>query len=158
MLQAIADEVLPATTSPLPASITMDEEVVIDRYAALDSALNRLSRTMLNARVASRQKATEPSASPASTSLAPISIEAIDSAHQRFDVVMPEDDPTDERPLVKSAINTAAAGKPTPNKHPAALAAAAPIASASSVSETRTDERRPYQLLFSELRRRRRRV
>jgi type II secretory pathway predicted ATPase ExeA len=156
--QASADEVLPETTSPRPASITMDEEVVIDRYAALDSALNRLTRTMLSARVSTRQKATEPIASSNSKNSDPISIEAIDAVHQRFDVVMPEDDSADERPRVKSVINTAVAGMPSPAKQPAAVATAEPVATAPGARETTTDERRPYQLLFSELRRRRRRV
>jgi len=109
----------------------------------------------------------------------PIPIEAIDAVHQGFDIVLPEDELVDEQPLVTSGANSTIAAERTGNtkeyaieramksvREPvadsSAVAAGAPVATASSTREatprTTTDERRPYQLLFSELRRRRRRV
>lgn len=153
-----------------------DEEVVIDRYAALDSALHRLTRTMLNVQANARRKAAESIVPPISVSAAPIPIDALDAVHQRFDIVLPEDESAcaqaPQKGVGKSIYVTAqpaakgCAGASTElSCEPAestAVAEAAPVASTSSEREMgmrpKTDERRPYQLLFSELRRRRRRV
>jgi hypothetical protein len=151
---------------------------VIDRYAALDSALNRLTRTMLNVRANARRKSTEPVATP---SAAPLPIENIETTlHQRFDVVMPEDDDLAHESPLSSVTNSAIHMAP-PSSAKArsaeplteivaasaigsdATAVATPLGSSTSAvreaaSRAAADERRPYQLLFSELRRRRRRV
>jgi type II secretory pathway predicted ATPase ExeA len=179
--QTLDAEVLPEidSTPPVPVTAAVDEEVVIDRYAALDSAINRLTRTMLNVRANARRKATESTIAPASPSPPSIPIEAIDAVHQGFDVVLPEDELVDEEPLVTSGTNSTIAAERTgktkeyaieramksvrePVADSSAVAAGAPVATASSAREptsrSSTDERRPYQLLFSELRRRRRRV
>jgi hypothetical protein len=163
------------------AATVVDEEVVTDRYAALDSALNRLTRTMINVQATARKKA-EGNALTIWTK-ASIPVEAIDAFHQRFDVVLPEEVSAD----VDSRANSDAKSVNLPRALPAKEAAAdiltdslrepvivrepigavsvvaAPVATTSSPSReaterTTTDERRPYQLLFSELRRRRRRV
>ena len=174
-------EVLPEIDSTPPVTVTaaVDEEVVIDRYAALDSAINRLTRTMLNVRANTRRKTTESTIDPASPSVPPIPIEAIDAVHQGFDVVLPEDELVDEEPLATSGANSTTAAERTgktkeyaieramksvrePVADTCVVAAGAPVATASfmreATSRATTDERRPYQLLFSELRRRRRRV
>ncbi|HEV8068609.1 MAG TPA: AAA family ATPase [Planctomycetaceae bacterium] len=178
--QTLDAEVLPEIESTLPLPGTaVDEEVVIDRYAALDSAINRLTRTMLNVQANARRKATESVIAPASPSVPPIPIEAIDAVHQGFDVVLPEDELIDEQPLVTSGANSTITAERTgktkeyaieramksvrePVADSSAVAAGAPVATASSTREATpratADERRPYQLLFSELRRRRRRV
>jgi type II secretory pathway predicted ATPase ExeA len=133
----------------------VDEEVVIDRYAALDSAINRLTRTMLTVRANARTRAAEPIALPEPAANEAISLAALDAVHQRFDVVLPEDEPIEvTAPVLESSRQTVTATVST-----VATAVAAP---APAVRETPTrsgaDERRPYQLLFSELRRKRRRV
>jgi hypothetical protein len=179
--QTLDAEVLPEidSTPPVPVTAVVDEEVVIDRYAALDSAINRLTRTMLNVRANARRKATESTIAPASPSLPSIPIEAIDAVHQGFDVVLPEVELVDEEPLVASGTNSTIAAERSgkakdyaieramksvrePVADSSAVTAGAPVATAPSsreaTSRLSTDERRPYQLLFSELRRRRRRV
>jgi type II secretory pathway predicted ATPase ExeA len=147
--------VLPEIASQTATGV-IDEEVVIDRYAALDSALSRLTRTMLNVRANARRKVAE-SASP--PSMLPIPVEALDAVHQRFDVVMPEDDGVEHAAGPKSVSENAAFALAARS---ATSVVATPASTSSSVREvtprTTTDERRPYQLLFSELRRRRRRV
>jgi type II secretory pathway predicted ATPase ExeA len=147
-------------------SAVVDEEVVIDRYAALDSALNRLTRTMLNVRANARRKAAEATIATTPASAAPLPIETVETVHQRFDIVMPEDEPADEPALVKSGANATSVAQQSLTGEPVAASAVAavgtPVGTGSSGREpaprTTTDERRPYQLLFSELRRRRRRV
>jgi type II secretory pathway predicted ATPase ExeA len=133
----------------------VDEEVVIDRYAALDSAINRLTRTMLTVRANARTRAAEPIVLPEPAANEAISLAALDAVHQRFDVVLPEDDPIEmQAPVLESSRQTAAVAVPAVTT---AVAMPGP-----AVRETPTrnsaDERRPYQLLFSELRRKRRRV
>jgi hypothetical protein len=174
--------VLPEMDLPQPATmaaVVVDEEVVIDRYAALDSALNRLTRTMLNVRANARRKAAESIAPPSEPSPPAIPVEILDAVHQQFDVVFPEEDSTedfaDEPSRVKSGANSsinAAASRLEKGcvletiAGPAAFSSAAsvvsPPATAPTVREapsrTTRDERRPYQLIFSELRRRRRKV
>jgi len=180
MQQTLAATVLPEIdlAPAAPVTAVVDEEVVIDRYAALDSAINRLTRTMLNVQANARRKSIEPAIAPASASVASLPIEAIDAAHREFDVVLPEDEPVEELPVTKSAVNSTTAGERSGTKEyaieramkaarePVAVSSAVvpgvPVATASAAREATprpaTDERRPYQLLFSELRRRRRRV
>jgi type II secretory pathway predicted ATPase ExeA len=159
------------------AMTTVDEEVVIDRYAALDSAFNRLTRTMLNVQANARRKAAESTAaSILSNGPSPLSTEPVDASPQRFDIVLPEDDPVGEQTTANDAVNRTKSLLPAITKHiahqadtqpirePAGVptaAATAGIAAAPVAREavrSTTDERRPYQLLFSELRRQRRRV
>jgi type II secretory pathway predicted ATPase ExeA len=161
------------------ATVVIDEEVVIDRYAALDSALNRLTRTMLNVRANARRKAAESIAPPPEPSPPAIPVEILDAVHQQFDVVLPEEDSTEDctgQPsCVKSGANPSiSAGESRLEKgrvletiaEPVAFSSAAsvvlPAATTPTVREAPSratrDERRPYQLLFSELRRRRRKV
>ncbi|HET6325212.1 MAG TPA: AAA family ATPase [Planctomycetaceae bacterium] len=179
--QPCRNETVDATVLPeieLPQTATtavMDEEVVVDRYAALDSALNRLTRTMLNVRANARRKAAESIAQPLLPSPPPIPTEILDGIHQQFDVVLPEETVANEPSRVKSGANSSIhAAEPlsanmavletvaAPVTLSSAVSAASPVATAPTVREatsrTTTDERRPYQLLFSELRRRRRRV
>jgi hypothetical protein len=187
---AVDVTVLPEVELPHPATMTavMDEEVVIDRYAALDSALNRLTRTMLNVRANARRKAAESIVEPAQPNASPTPDEILDEVHQQFDGVLPEESIAEESPRAKSSgnspINTAGlsantagrlavTGGPTPKMTvletvagpvalPAPVSVASPGMKASTARETTprtiSDERRPYQLLFSELRRRRRKV
>jgi hypothetical protein len=176
--QTVDATALPEVELPQPAATTavMDEEVVIDRYAALDSALNRLTRTMLNVRANARRKAAESVVEPVTPSATPIPVEILDSVHQQFDVVLPEDDCADEPSRLKSGTHSSihsAASLPSaqgriletvagPVTSPSAVSVAPPLATGSTTRQTAsrptTDERRPYQLLFSELRRRRRKV
>ncbi len=146
----VADERI---TERVVTEAAVDEEVVIDRYAALDSAIDRLTRTMLTVRANVRPRAADPIVLPEPPANEAISLAALDAVHQRFDVVLPEDDPIEAKALVlESSRQTVTATVPA-----AAAAVAAP-----AVRETPTrsaaDERRPYQLLFSELRRKRCRV
>ena len=112
----------------------MDEEVVIDRYAALDAALNRLTRTMLCARAISRRNDSNPSG-PAKPELIPIDDED-DSDSAAFDVVLPDEVATvataAEKPRQESRLETATTDK-----------------------GSRLLSGRRYERLFSELRRRR---
>jgi type II secretory pathway predicted ATPase ExeA len=118
--------------SPGDADQLMDEEVVIDRYAALDAALGRLTRTMMSARAISRRTELVESV-PSKPAPAP-AFEEDEAISPAFDVVLPEE----------------------------VAAAHAPVASARSESQpastsagnSRLSGRR-YELLFSELRRRR---
>jgi type II secretory pathway predicted ATPase ExeA len=180
---AVDATVLPEIELLQSATMTavMDEEVVIDRYAALDSALNRLTRTMLNVRANARRKAAESIVEPALPNAPPIPVEILDAVHQQFDVVLPEESIAEESPRAKSGGNSPinSEGRSTntagpsarmtvietvagPVAMPAPVSVASPGMNASTARETapRTtgDERRPYQLLFSELRRRRRKV
>jgi type II secretory pathway predicted ATPase ExeA len=176
----MAEEVvLPQLESP-PVEVgpsIIAEEVVIDRYAALDSALNRLTRTMLNVRANARRKAVEAVAAPVVSASIPLPGEAIDSVNTRFDVVLPEDEVLEE--LEESGHSTASVARSSVEKEfaidnrvamgvqePAVAATSVAVASSASAmtsaretaTRTTSDDRRPYQLLFSELRRRRRRV
>ena len=79
----------PVTFSVVEQADVVDEEVVIDRYAALDAALNRLTRTMLNARAISRRNEAISSVVPRPE---PAMIVEEDETESRpFDVVLPED-------------------------------------------------------------------
>jgi len=123
----------------------VDEEVVIDRYAALDAALNRLTRTMLCARTISRR--TESISSVSTESESPPTVEDDDDAvNHAFDVVLPEEAPTvaatpenfrAENPRI---VNSRAESRAEP---PAKEGGPRPLSG------------RRYELLFSELRRRR---
>ncbi len=119
-------------SSPADADQLMDEEVVIDRYAALDAALSRLTRTMMSTQAISRRTGSVVSV-PSKPEPAP-AYEEDEAISPAFDVVLPEE----------------------------VAAAHAPVASARSESQpastspgtSRLSGRR-YELLFSELRRRR---
>ncbi len=142
-------------TEKVGAAEAVDEEVVIDRYAALDSAINRLTRTMLTVRANARTRAAEPTVLPEPAANKAISLAALDAVHQRFDVVLPEDDPIEvQAPVQESSRQTVTAISST-----VATAVATPAPAARETpTRSAADERRPYQLLFSELRRKRRRV
>jgi type II secretory pathway predicted ATPase ExeA len=145
----VADKMV---TEKVGAAEAVDEEVVIDRYAALDSAINRLTRTMLTVRANARTRAAEPIVLPEPPASKAISLAALDAVHQRFDVVLPEDDPIEVKaPVLESSRQTVSSTVAT------AVATPAPAVRDTS-TRSAADERRPYQLLFSELRRKRRRV
>ncbi len=111
----------------------VDEEVVIDRYAALDSAIDRLTRTMLTVRANVRPRAADPIVLPEPPANEAISLAALDAVHQRFDVVLPEDDPIEAKAMVlESSRQTVTATVPAV----AAVAAPAP-----AVRETPTRRR-----------------
>ena len=121
-----------ATALPSAPEI-VDEEVVIDRYAALDAALGRLTRTMLCAPTISRRT------DVISTGLAeskPMVADDEDDVSPAFDVVLPEESPAAESP--------AKMPRPTSRLDP-------PVKEEAS----RPLSGRRYELLFSELRRRR---
>ena len=117
----------------------VDEEVVIDRYAALDAALSRLTRTMLCARAISRR--TE---SISSVSLKPEvtpTAEDDDAVSSIFDVVLPEEVPTAESRAENSrVVNSRVDSRSEPS---------------AQEGGPRLLSGRRYELLFSELRRRR---
>ncbi len=123
----------------------MDEEVVIDRYAALDAALNRLTRTMLCARAISRR--TE-SISTVSTKpeVVPIAEEE-DADSPAYDVVLAEEEISTAEVLVESsrAGNARVVNSRLDSRSEPAVQAAGP----NPLSGRR------YELLFSQLRRRR---
>jgi hypothetical protein len=128
---------LPISSTPTLgiADTVMDEEVVIDRYAALDAALNRLTRTMMCARAISRRNDSIPSG-PLQRELVMIDDED-DSDSSAFDVVLPEEaasaaTTTAEKPRQESRVETATTDK-----------------------GSRLFSGRRYERLFSELRRRR---
>jgi type II secretory pathway predicted ATPase ExeA len=123
-----------ATMSISIANEVMDEEVVIDRYAALDAALNRLTRTMLCARAISRRNDSNP-IGPAKPELIPIDDED-DSDSAAFDVVLPDE----------VASVATAAEKPRQESR---------LEPATTDKGSRLLSGRRYERLFSELRRRR---
>jgi type II secretory pathway predicted ATPase ExeA len=118
--------------SPADADQLMDEEVVIDRYAALDAALSRLTRTMMCARAISRR--TESVESVPSKPEPAQAYEEDEAISPAFDVVLPEE--------VTAAHASVASARS--ESQPAAT----------SPGTSRLSGRR-YELLFSELRRRR---
>ena len=133
----------PPTAPPISVTATigiadtvMDEEVVIDRYAALDAALNRLTRTMMCARAISRRNDSNPSG-PMKRELVMIDDED-DSDSSAFDVVLPEE--------AASVATTAAAEKPRQESR---------AETATTDKGSRLFSGRRYERLFSELRRRR---
>jgi hypothetical protein len=109
----------------------VDEEIVIDRYAALDAALSRLTRTMLNARAISRRTDAIQSL-PIRPGRDAVEIE-VESESPGFDVVLPEASPNSQLPAASGLE------KDSPKKD--------------SVSRPHSGSR--YARLFSELRRRR---
>ncbi len=122
--------IAPATLSVVEQTDLVDEEVVIDRYAALDAALNRLTRTMLNARAITRRNETISSVVPKPE---PVLIDDEDESDSRpFDVVLPED-------VAGAQSQPASVGRDEPPKD----------------SNSRPLSGRRYARLFSELRRRR---
>jgi type II secretory pathway predicted ATPase ExeA len=172
MLPEVDKNFLAETHQAHATASLVDEEVVIDRYAALDSALHRLTRTMLNTRTNVRRPAVE--ATPAPIVSAPSRSNIIDAVPQhRFDIVLPEDeavlaeDDAISEVEIKPAMNAPIAVAPMakvaePSRALMAASLGVPTAPSSNParekSGTATDERRPYQLIFSEIRRRRRRV
>jgi type II secretory pathway predicted ATPase ExeA len=122
-------------STPLSTDI-VDEEVVIDRYAALDSALGRLTRTMMCARALTRRNE---SISAAPAQMEPVSVaqeeETLAEEAPAFDVVLPEEPPMAEVAKEKPRSTSK-------SESPAQQAG------------SRLSGRR-YELLFSELRRRR---
>lgn len=112
----------------------VDEEIVIDRYAALDAALNRLTRTMLNARAISRRSDVIPTGQlrPQHTF-----IDAeVESESPAFDVVLPEDLHSSESTIANARPESTSEGLPKD-------AGSRPLSG------------RRYARLFTELRRRR---
>jgi hypothetical protein len=143
MIQPVAAPISPAAPISATMSISianevMDEEVVIDRYAALDAALNRLTRTMLCARAVSRRNDSNP-IGRAKPELIPIDDED-DSDSAAFDVVLP-----DEVARVETTVATAAE-KPRQESR---------LETATTDKGSRLLSGRRYERLFSELRRRR---
>lgn len=112
----------------------VDEEVVIDRYAALDAALSRLTRTMLCARAISRRSEST-AVVPARPEPGPDEDED-DDVLATFDVVLPEESPMEETSIAGSRSETRSE----------ALA---------KEGVSRSLSGRRYERLFSELRRRR---
>jgi type II secretory pathway predicted ATPase ExeA len=127
----------------------VDEEVVIDRYAALDAAISRLTRTMLCARAISRRSdsiSDSPAIHPPT-----LTIEEDEPESPVFDVVFPEEAPVEnarienvrtenvrgERALTATSRVDSHSGTPAPN------------------GGSRPFSGRRYEHLFSELRRRR---
>jgi hypothetical protein len=127
-----ADESRTVTASLADTDQLMDEEVVIDRYAALDAALGRLTRTMMCARVISRRTESVTSA-PSKPEPVP-AYEDEEATSPAFDVVLPEEVATAHAPVASARSES----------QPAATAP----------GTSRIPGRR-YELLFSELRRRR---
>ncbi len=122
--------IAPTTLGVVEQRDLVDEEVVIDRYAALDAALNRLTRTMLNARAISRRNETISSVVPRPE---PTLINDEDESESRpFDVVLPE-----EAPGAHSQATSVRTDDPTKD------------------GNSRPLQGRRYARLFSELRRRR---
>jgi type II secretory pathway predicted ATPase ExeA len=122
--------IAPAPLGVFEQTDLVDEEVVIDRYAALDAALNRLTRTMLNARAITRRNETISSVVPKPE---PVLIDCEDDSDSRsFDVVLPED-------VAATQSQPASVGRDEPPQD----------------SNSRPLSGRRYARLFSELRRRR---
>ena len=130
----LVDEMVVA--SSVDVDKLVDEEVVIDRYAALDAALGRLTRTMLCARAISRR--TE-------------SISSVPAKPESMPAVQEED----ARPLRRSTSffpkRVAAAVESRAANLPLRFA----IRRSPKEGGTRPLSGRRYELLFSELRRRR---
>lgn len=120
-----ADMIKPADAAPS----AVDEEIVVDRYAALDAALSRLTRTMMCARTFSRRRESMPSVSSSVHASTP---DEDPAAFRTFDVVLPDEPAAEEIPAkTSSAPQTAEATKP------------------------QAGDARRYDFLFSELRKRR---
>ena len=115
----------------------VDEEVVIDRYAALDAAVGRLARTMLCASAVIRRSEAMIPAAVASKSASPVVAEEPASVAAVYDIVMPEEVPVSETTVTASRSSSRA-----------------PMQKRVDPPKPRSGERR-YQYLFSELRRRR---
>jgi len=128
----------------------INEEVVIDRYAALDAAISRLTRTMLCARAISRRS--ESISDSLANQTATWNNEDDEPVSHVFDVVLPEETPAEnahvenvrtenvrgEHPrTTTSRVDDSRSGPPAPN------------------GGLRPLSGRRYDLLFSELRRRR---
>jgi type II secretory pathway predicted ATPase ExeA len=117
----------------------VDEEVVIDRYAALDAAISRLTRTMLCARAISRRN--ESTSDAHAKQAATLTAEDDESDSPVFDVVLPEEAPAEHVRAENSRVEdlrTDSHSKP-----------------AAEEGGPRPHSGRRYELLFSELRRRR---
>jgi type II secretory pathway predicted ATPase ExeA len=123
----------------------VDEEVVIDRYAALDAALNRLTRTMLCARAISRR--TESIASVSTKPEVVPTAEEEDADSPSFDVVLAEEETSTAEVLVESSRvgNSRVVSSRLDSRSESTVQDAGP----SPLSGRR------YELLFSQLRRRR---
>jgi type II secretory pathway predicted ATPase ExeA len=112
----------------------IDEEIVIDRYAALDAALNRLTRTMLNARAISMRSDATSIAAPKPEQI--MLEDESESEAAAFDVVLPED--------MRIAVES-----------PAQIGSADSRSDSGKDATSRPLSGRRYARLFSELRRRR---
>jgi hypothetical protein len=152
---AVAAPIKSITFSAAPVfEDVVDEEVVIDRYAALDAAISRLTRTMLCARAITRRS--ESAADVPASQIATLDLDDEDPVSELFDVILPEEAParsartehahvenvrTDEIRAERTQTATsridARSGPPAPN------------------SGSRPLSGRRYEHLFSELRRRR---
>src|SRR5262249_16303845 len=119
-----------ATATQAPEII--DEEVVIDRYAALDAAIGRLARTMRASRALSR---TDDQASGAATQGRIIEEHETTRNPPVFDIVLPEEPP-----------------------HSTDSTSPAPASNRQSERSNSGKNPRRYEFLFSELRRRRMRA
>jgi type II secretory pathway predicted ATPase ExeA len=151
-----------------PPAAGVDEEIVIDRYAALDAAVSRLTRTMLSVQASSRRKESTAAAVPAPPvpASAASSVAARPSAQRStipsppqqppqqllgepvatvvYDVILPEDviacsEQTDDVSLVEPPLEETVGGR----------------GREAMTGEEGSQPRRPYERLFSELRRRR---
>jgi type II secretory pathway predicted ATPase ExeA len=120
------------TASPIAEEV-VDEEVVIDRYAALDSALSRLTRTMLSARAISRR---HESTATVTIKHDPTPNSDDDSPSFAFDVVLPED-------VANAEICTGSSTREARSE------------TSAKSGDSRLLSSRRYERLFSELRRRR---
>jgi len=91
-----SEPIISATLVSAGENHCVDEEIVIDRYAALDAALSRLTRTMLSARAISRRTDSIQSLPirPGHTSM---DVE-VESESPAFDVVLPEASPNSQSP------------------------------------------------------------
>jgi type II secretory pathway predicted ATPase ExeA len=127
----------------------VDEEVVIDRYAALDAAISRLTRTMLCARAITRRN--ESTAELPANEIATLTIEDEEPVTHAFDVVLPEEAPAENARMESvrtetvraERVNTATSRIDSPSGPPAPNGGPRPLSG------------RRYEHLFSELRRRR---
>jgi len=117
------------SNSAEPVSSAVDEEIVVDRYAALDAALGRLTRTMMCARTISRRRESIPIVS---TSVHATTLDEDPAVSRTFDVVLPDEPAANDIAVQSSsALQKVEAMKP------------------------QAGEARRYDFLFSELRKRR---